>query len=167
MLLKVGSHLIQAGARRTARPRSRRTWNHRSPPVSGGIPNPCWNPPTITFPMEGPVFWSTDPHVPTSGGPYYWVTTNDGVLHRDHRIDRRPRPPREGAPLQQGEGTSSRRGRTRYWFDWSRRSEDSHGVERVQFYGPPMEVQMSSCWLYPTRVEDRFGNSVTYVFEQS
>lgn len=132
-----------------------------------------WNPPTITFPDGGSgllVYRSTYP-VPTSGGPYYWVTTSNDAVSCIATIKNRPSSssaPAKERLYSQGEGyLVTRQDGTRYWFDWMALESEIPTVSSAfSSYGPPMEVQMyqATLALYPTRVEDRFGNSVTYTY---
>jgi len=91
---------------------------------------------------------------PTTGGPYYWTTSGFTVFSCLSGI-------KNG---QSGEGfLAVTADGTRYWFDWL-----------ATFYETPLKgasgnstLTRNRMVLFATRVEDRFGNWVTYTFDPS
>ncbi|MFD0739975.1 RHS repeat domain-containing protein [Lysobacter koreensis] len=86
---------------------------------------------------------------PTTGGPYYWLTS--GFTHFACL-----------AEIKNGSGQGFRAlttDGTRYWFDWaaSYREPDIKGGGKGA-----STIARRKAVLYATRVEDRFGNWVTY-----
>lgn len=95
-------------------------------------------------------------HRPAAGGPYHWVT------HRDWWISCLPT-----AANDSGEGfLALAPDGTKYTFDWiSRRNVDPKTREfdtggRVIVAA----TQRADVFIFPTRIEDRFGNWVTYTY---
>ncbi|WP_273455134.1 RHS repeat domain-containing protein [Nevskia ramosa] len=94
---------------------------------------------------------------PTAGGPYYWVTSGLTALSCLDTINN-----------GNGQGfLAITKDGTRYWFNWM-----------AQYYEPQLQKKSEGSSitgtldrrrnvLYATRVEDRFGNSVTYTYTNS
>jgi hypothetical protein len=120
---------------------------------------------------------SANPSKP-AGGPYYWVTNNQWFFScLDSTANAVP-----------GEGFLARApDGTRYWFNWfSKRKatiikkpytdgplfapaqgEVDGGVQGnvMAMAGTTTQLYREEVWILPTRVEDRFGNWVTYVYD--
>lgn len=88
---------------------------------------------------------------PSTGGPYYWLTSNFTYFSCLSTI-------KNGS----GEGfLAITPDGTKYWFDW-----------QAQYFEPPLkhsagtsaQIDRRKNTLYATRVEDRFGNWVTYTY---
>src|SRR5690606_3265787 len=154
------------------------SWN-MSPPDHRQYPDAFrahmfWNPPTIHYPEGGSgllVYRSTAP-VPSSGGPYYWVTTSNDVVSCIPTLKNRQTTDPRQRLFSQGEGyLVTRQDGTRYWFDWMALESKLPTSSTAWSTGnlQPMEVQMyqATLALYPTRVEDRFGNWVTYTYSNT
>lgn len=88
---------------------------------------------------------------PTTGGPYYWMTSNFTYFSCLASI-------KNGA----GEGflATTAEG-TKYWFDWM---ASFHETDLKSGKGGSDRIGRSKRVLYATRVEDRFGNWVTYTY---
>ncbi|WP_202841037.1 hypothetical protein [Luteimonas saliphila] len=136
-----------------------------------------WNPPTVHYPEGGGgllVYYSTFENmpVPSSGGPYRWVTTSHDAASCIATLKNRNISAPNGSSEQifgRGEGyLVVRPDGTKYWFDWMalESSLPSKSTAYNTASGQIVEVplQQATLALYPTRVEDRFGNWVTYTY---
>lgn len=94
---------------------------------------------------------------PSSGGPYYWVTTNQTWFSC---LPARKNGPGEGFLAVTADGT-------RYWFDWEARFYEP-GLNKITTTGAAGSgggsIGRVRAVLYATRVEDRFGNRVDYTY---
>ncbi|MBB6065304.1 hypothetical protein [Pseudoxanthomonas broegbernensis] len=133
-----------------------------------------WNPPTLHYPDGSSallVHNSSGMPVPTSSGPYLWTTTRQdaasciGALKNQN--DSLPIDSQERI-FGRGEGyLVTRADGTKYWFDWMALESILPSMSSAQNpSGGVMEVtlQQATLALYPTRIEDRFGNWVTYTY---
>lgn len=86
--------------------------------------------------------------MPSSGGPYYWMTTGQVYVSCLATI-------KNGT----GEGfLATTPDGTKYWFDWMAQYHEP--FMSSEFGGPSVARRKNV--LYATRVEDRFGNTVVY-----
>lgn len=149
-------------------------------------------PPTVTYQgtsFDGPEYWSgahlhmpgggtqemlkvvpENPHRPTGGLTYTWVTNNQWYFSCFASANASG----EGFLAHAPDGT-------RYWFDWlasraaSPISKGSPTPSTLSASAGDGTVTLLSVggytlprreiWLLPTRVEDRFGNTVTYAYD--
>lgn len=140
-----------------------------------------WNPPTIHYPDGGSGLLiyrgsgSSARPVPSTGGPYYWVTSSHDVVaciaSLKNKNDTLPAGAEERI-FGQGEGyLVTRPDGTKYWFDWIALESKLPSVSSAPQTGccnlpltMEVEMQQATLALYPSRVEDRFGNWVTYTY---
>ena len=101
---------------------------------------------------------------PSTGGPYKWITPGRVVLSCLPSLH-------TGSGTGQGFFAIAPDG-TKYWFDWMAQNRDAGYSYTTQIgldqsgnamYGTA-ELQRNRIALYATRVEDRFGNWVTYTY---
>ncbi|MDP3294523.1 MAG: hypothetical protein Q8M37_07265 [Nevskia sp.] len=132
-----------------------------SPPtVTSGVvfqPYDYWQGLTLNIPGSGGgelLLMDSTTSRPTTGGPYYWVTNGLTAVSCLATI---------GNGSGQGFLAITTDG-TKYWFNWM-----------AQYYEPVLQKTPEGTTttgmlnrrrnvLYATRVEDRFGNSVTYTY---
>lgn len=88
---------------------------------------------------------------PTSGGPYYWMTNGFTYFSCLTSIKNGPG---EGFLAITADGT-------KYWFDWMAQTVEPSLKGAEDGSG---QIPRRKNVLYATRVEDRFGNWVTYTF---
>lgn len=134
-----------------------------------------WNPPIVHYPDGSSgllVYNSAGMPSPSAGGPYRWVTTSHDAASCLTTLKNRNASAAPGSSEQifgRGEGyLVVRPDGTKYWFDWM--ALESSLPSKSSAYNPGtggvMEVtlQQATLALYPTRIEDRFGNWVTYTY---
>ncbi|WP_132985018.1 hypothetical protein [Luteimonas terricola] len=91
--------------------------------------------------------------MPTSGGPYYWMTTGQVYVSCLETI-------KNGT----GEGfLAITPDGTKYWFDWMAQYHEPNMSSEI---GGPSLARRKNV-LYATRVEDRFGNAVVYDYSNA
>jgi len=133
-----------------------------------------WQPPALSFPGESrTLLLYNDGQVPapSDGGQYFWVTSrmdyasclpqlkNAGGSTADEQRYGRS----EGYLVRRADGT-------RYWFDWIAVSKTVPLRSGKPLYSstPAQVVSVTTDQVnfevYPTRIEDRFGNWVTYTY---
>lgn len=141
------------------------------PPPSGGNfgVEDFWNGNTLHIPgHEGGelLLLRTATPRPSTGGPYYWHVAGHSVV--SCLATTKNQPGHEGFLVTTADGT-------RYWFDWA-----------ATYYEPPLRFTVHTIHpitgdptpstgthvrrrvaLYATRVEDRFGNSVVYTYNNA
>lgn len=131
-----------------------------------------WNPPTVHWPdgSSGLLVYNDDlMPVPSSGGPYFWITSSQDVASCIAVLKNRnaASPIAEERIFGQGEGyLVTRPDGTKYWFDWMALDSKLPSISSEWNGSSAAEVvlQQATLALYPTRVEDRFGNWVTYSY---
>ncbi|TYT26163.1 hypothetical protein FZO89_07760 [Luteimonas viscosa] len=141
-----------------------------------------WNPPTVHYPDGSSgllVYNSAGMPLPSSGGPYRWVTTSHDAASCITTLKNRNTSAPAGSPERifgQGEGyLVVRPDGTKYWFDWMALESSlpvSNSALNYCAIGPfgceiqlmEVSMQLATLALYPTRIEDRFGNWVTYTY---
>lgn len=98
---------------------------------------------------------ASDPNAPTDGATYHWLTkdhwyfsclpsTANGVAG-------------EGFVAHAPDGK-------KYYFDWVVRWRDVAALWKTSFLGDPTVISRTEYRILPTRIEDRFGNWVTYTY---
>jgi len=134
-----------------------------------------WNPPTVHYPDGSAgllVHNSSGMPSPSSGGPYLWTTTTQDVASciaaLKNQNNTLPVDSQERI-FGQGEGyLVTRPDGTKYWFDWMALESilPSKSSAPNPYAGGVMEVtlQQATLALYPTRIEDRFGNWIAYTY---
>ena len=118
-----------------------------------------WRGVSISVPgVAGGEILMTDPGTtkPTDGPTYKWVTA-DGMVHLSCL-----------ASIKNGTGEgflAIDKSGTRYWFDWMAQYSEPSLKTTVNIYPSfPTKYPIRKNVLYATRVEDRFGNYVTYTY---
>ncbi len=91
---------------------------------------------------------------PTSGGPYVWVTSGLTYFSCLPAIKNGTG---EGFLAITSDGT-------KYWFDWMARYSEPPLASPMTATANPFPLTRKRNVLYATRVEDRFGNWVTYTY---
>jgi hypothetical protein len=116
-----------------------------------------------------------NPHAPTSGGPYRWVTVGNWYLSCLGTSA-------NGVPGETFLAIDP--AGTRYWFNWVVQREattlkkpygSASGLDKSEVEGEVTPLVISDqwfikrqeVWMLPTRIEDRFGNAVTYAYNPS
>lgn len=96
---------------------------------------------------------------PTDGPTYQWMTNQQVHLSCLSTI-------KNGS----GEGFLARTpDGTRYWFDWMGQTPEPKTIQKRIVGGVPIysSIERKKNFLYVTRVEDRFGNSVSYTYSNA
>ncbi|MBZ4422960.1 RHS repeat-associated core domain-containing protein [Myxococcus sp. RHSTA-1-4] len=131
-------------------------------PMQGVSASDFWQGGSLDIPgVSGGELLRTQPgtQVPASGGPYVWMTNDQVHISCLTTI-------KNGT----GEGfLATTPDGTRYWFDWMAQHHEPplrRGSTMVLPGGTNLqaEIQIRRNILYATRVEDRFGNVVTYTY---
>jgi hypothetical protein len=91
--------------------------------------------------------------MPSTGGPYLWMTSGNTYFSCLSSIKNGTG---EGFLAITADGT-------KYWFDWLAQFEEPT-LDSKTANGQPIRVPRRKNVLYATRVEDRFGNWVTYSY---
>lgn len=157
---------------------------YMTPPPGAYAPNSFspsmfWDPPTARFPDGSSrllVYNESLMPMPSTGGPYYWVTSDHDVVSCIPTIKNSNQASTDPLERRLGGGEGYllvRADGTKYWFDWM-------ALEyRLPSFSTTAQNQCSwSCQvvtgvvfleqavmaLYPSRVEDRYGNWVTYTY---
>jgi hypothetical protein len=130
-----------------------------------------WNPPRLQVPdgsVDLLVYNQGLLSSPSSGGPYYWLTNRMDYVSCIAVLKNAES---STAFLSSGEGFLVRRADgTKYWFDWMGLDRWSRGMSTIVQYsmGTPalvaVGIDVANVAWYPTRVEDRFGNWVSYTY---
>lgn len=141
-----------------------------------------WNPPTVHYPdgSSGLLVYKNSQGlpVPSVGGPYFWVTSSNDVASCIAVLKNRndASSSAEERLFGQGEGyIVTRPDGTRYWFDWMALESKlpsfstalvcgDNGMGGCSMQPAEVTLQQATLALYPTRVEDSFGNWVTYTY---
>lgn len=133
-----------------------------------------WNPPTVHYPdgSSGLLVYNDNlMPLPSVGAPYFWITSSQDVASCIAVLKNRnaASPIAEERIFGQGEGyLITRPDGTKYWFDWMALESKLPSISSAlcDFGCVVTEVilQQATLALYPTRVEDRFGNSVMYSY---
>jgi YD repeat-containing protein len=131
-------------------------------------PKDYWQGHMMRLPTGGGEMLLLDPGHPrpSTGGPYYWVTADQTRVSCLDAIQNWPGGG-EGFLAIAPDGT-------KYWFDWMAQHlepkiesfqvfADASDFASTRFYSHPRRRNT----LYPTRVEDRFGNSVVYTYSNA
>lgn len=136
--------------------------------------NVFWNAPSLQMPDGNSsllVYNQGLMPAPQAGGPYYWLTTGMDYVSCLASLKNAGSSDTEEQLLSAGEGFLVRRADgTRYWFDWMAIDRRSTGFSTLVQYsgGTPglrtIGVNIANLAWYPTRVEDRYGNWVTYTY---
>lgn len=128
-----------------------------------------WNPPTLHYPdgSSGLLVYNNEGTlpVPSTGGPYKWITTSQDIVSCIATLKNK----------NVGEGyLVTRPDGTKYWFDWMAQESLLPSTTTAALTGGcsgdcgptvgEVRMQQATLALYPTRVEDRFGNWVTYTY---
>ena len=123
-------------------------------------PETYWSGNQVIVPGRGSeeMLVSTQANVtkPATGGPYYWVTpslTYFSCIARQNTTG-------QGFLAITADGT-------RYWFDWQAQYYETHlavPLMTTNQSGQTGYLSRKRVALYATRVEDRFGNWVTYTY---
>jgi hypothetical protein len=139
-----------------------------------------WNPPVVQYPdgSSGLLLYNSKlMPVPSVGGPYFWVTSSQDVASCIATLKNR----NDASPIAQerifgqGEGyLITRPDGTKYWFDWMALESLLPSKSTKWYQCPPnvacdssiieVTLEQATLGLYPTRIEDRFGNWVTYSY---
>lgn len=139
-----------------------------------------WNPPTVQYPdgKSGLLLYNSGlVPVPSSGGPYFWITSSQDAASCIATLKNRNAASSNAEELIFGQGEGYliiRPDGTKYWFDWMALESMLPSISSKWYQCSPgvtcqstiIEVilQQATLALYPTRVEDRFGNWVTYSY---
>jgi RHS repeat-associated protein len=123
-------------------------------------------------------FPSANPNKPTSGGPYYWVTQGQWFFSCLTNLATGNGYPGQGFLAIDPQGT-------KYTFDWMvpYRTQSlikplgmpplivAEGDPNAGHYQAPSErqpgvgvLERDDVWIYPTRIEDRFGNTLIFTW---
>lgn len=98
---------------------------------------------------------------PSQGGPYHWVAPGNWVVSCLSSTANGV--PGEAFLAHSPDGT-------KYWFNWSAK-RPAPGTQKMATYNAGGAVYTSlsreEVWMLPTRVEDRFGNYVTYTYDSA
>jgi YD repeat-containing protein len=98
---------------------------------------------------------------PSTGGPYYWLTSGFTYFSC---LDSLKNGTGEGFLAITADGT-------KYWFDWMAQYQEPDLIGKAYDTqwagGPDPRFPRAKNVIYATRVEDRFGNWVTYTYENS
>lgn len=150
-----------------------------SPPPDATHPdqfpaNVFWNAPSLQMPdgSGGLLVYNQGlMPAPQSGGRYYWLTANMDYVSCLAALKNSGSSDTEEQLLSAGEGFLVRRADgTRYWFDWMATDRRSNGISTVVRYSggtpalTPIGIKVANLAWYPSRVEDRYGNWVTYTY---
>lgn len=142
------------------------------------LPRSFWSPPTLHLPdgsARALLYNDSNMQEPSSGGEYYWLTATNGYLSCIESIRNRSEANAEERIFSQGEGylLLTPDGK-RYRFDWmaleSRLPAFTTIVSTMCNSGGCQDIignvsmEQVTLALYPTRVEDRFGNWVLYTY---
>lgn len=127
-------------------------------------PKDYWQGHNLSLPSGGGEMLLLDPSrpKPTAGGPYYWITADQTRVACLPAIQNWPGGG-EGFLAISPDGT-------KYWFDWMAQylEEAIEASTTMEVMGLPKTYSERHARrrnvLYPTRIEDRFGNSVTYTY---
>jgi len=96
---------------------------------------------------------------PSQGGPYHWVAPDNWVISCLSATANGV--PGEAFLAHSPDGT-------RYWFNWSAK-RPAPAIQKMATYNAGGAVYTSlsreEIWMLPTRIEDRFGNYVTYTYD--
>ncbi|SDQ24568.1 hypothetical protein [Pseudoxanthomonas sp. CF125] len=140
-----------------------------------------WNPPTVQYPdgSSGLLLYNSGlMPVPSTGGPYFWITSSQDVASCIAVLKNKndASPLAEERIFGQGEGyLIIRPDGNKYWFDWIALESNlpSKSTQLIPCGGSPygcdyqadeVVLQQATLALYPTRIEDRFGNWVAYSY---
>lgn len=141
-----------------------------------------WNPPTVHYPdgSSGLLTYNDNQGlpVPPAGGPYFWVTASHDVASCIPTLKNVNSASADAEERRFGQGEGylvTRPDGTRYWFDWMALVSKLPSYSTALFCGSvelngctsqpyAVVLQQATLALYPTRVEDRFGNWVTYSY---
>jgi hypothetical protein len=136
-------------------------------------PKRYWRPPSVIWPegsSELLLYNAGRIPAPATGGPFYWVTSESSYVSCLPQLKNRATVGEEGR-FGDGEGFLVHRADgTKYWFDWMALEQVLPLSSNVmaassQAQGPtPVRMHQAKLALYVTRVEDRFGNWVTYSY---
>lgn len=137
-----------------------------------------WNPPRLSFPGGSSrllTYNEGDLPAPATGGPYFWVTADMDYVSCIPTLKNNNGTGVDEQRLGAGEGFLVRRpDGTRYWFDWIALDKTSPSFTTTGVYEPSGNSYLITYYLmhatmalYPTRVEDRFGNWVIYTYSNS
>lgn len=119
-------------------------------------PKDYWQGHTLSLPTGGGelLLLPADQARPSTGGPYFWITADQTRLSCLPGIQNW-----SGG----GEGfLATAADGTRYWFDWM-----GSTIEDALLSKTGKLLARARVALYPTRVEDRFGNRVDYTYVNS
>lgn len=134
-----------------------------------------WSPPRVSLPGEVSrllAYNTRNMPQPSTGGPYYWVTSEADHLSCIPALKNAGGATAEEQLFGRGEGylLRTRDGR-KIWFDWiGVNAYETLSTEDISYFptGSPVSMprymQRVNFSLYATRVEDRFGNWVTYSY---
>ncbi len=139
-----------------------------------------WNAPKLHFPDGSGqllVYNESVMPAPSTGGPYFWLTTgldyvsclsslknSGGATAEEQKYGRS-----EGYQVVRPDGTT-------YFFDWIALQKKTESFSSIAVYvgggmsqGPtyttsPVFMNQVTLAIYPTRIEDRFGNWVSYTY---
>ncbi|MHC9086275.1 hypothetical protein ACYX7E_14790 [Luteimonas sp. RIT-PG2_3] len=130
-----------------------------------------WKPPRVHIPGGadlGLQYNVNNMAAPSAGGPYYWLTKDN------HYFSCIPTLKNSGGTTAQEIQRGSSEGflmlapdGTRYWFDWVATSGITYHSGPTTFLSSAVDtfnMSVAQIELYATRVEDRFGNWVTYSY---
>jgi RHS repeat-associated protein len=113
-------------------------------------PSHYWNGRHANMPYGGEIMWPNENHAkPNQGGPYLWATKEGAYFSCLSTLKNAAG---EGYLAITPDGT-------KYWFDWAASSHES-----VLWPAPNYPMGRRKRSLYVSRVEDRFGNWVTYSY---
>lgn len=94
---------------------------------------------------------------PTTGGPYYWMTSGFTYFSCLGSLKNGTG---EGFLAVTADGT-------KYWLDWMAQYQEPDLIGKATDTGPDPRFTRRKNVIYATRVEDRFGNWVTYTYENA
>lgn len=133
-----------------------------------------WSPPRLSFPGGSSrmlVYNTGTLPAPSMGGPFYWTTADSDYVACIPTLKNAGGVSQEERRYGQSEGyLVTRPDGTRYWFDWVAVDDKDSLITYDYFVGYPdgsvanVVQEQVTLSLYPTRVEDRFGNWVTYTY---
>ncbi|HEY0659730.1 MAG TPA: RHS repeat-associated core domain-containing protein [Lysobacter sp.] len=131
----------------------------RPPVVYAGstpfLPEDYWHGNQASMPGGGEMLLvNASASKPTTGGPYYWMTSGQTYFSCLDTL--------EGGGTGQGFLAITADG-TKYWFN-RMASYSEPPLKGKTLGGLPTELSRRKVALYATRVEDRFGNWVTYTY---